>query len=66
MKLSPLAQGRGLKLANDAITSAKIASPLAQGRGLKLLGVPGVSCALWSPLAQGQRNVLIRTILYDK
>ena len=37
MILSPLMQGRGLKLAHMALASLGTGSPLMQGRGLKQL-----------------------------
>ena len=33
--MSPLSQGRGLKLYGECTAACKIVSPLSQGRGLK-------------------------------
>ena len=52
--MSPLMQGRGLKLFQYLLMIRTGMSPLMQGRGLKLLPMESMTSVVLSPLMQGR------------
>ncbi len=64
--LSPLMQGRGLKLAVEQACRPPQGSPLMQGRGLKLDITVRIYDYLASPLMQGRGLKQLIDLAYDK